>query len=432
MNKLRLEHFRKIIGICLLVSLVFIVCFKPLRTFISFPKQLVIFEGEQSEIESLPVFQASSTNHNVFTVSSKQKAPGIMVNSHQNGEADMVFQLAGFPVKKVNVKVLKDFKVIPGGQSIGVKLNTKGVLVVGHHLIQTEKVKVSPGELAGVQVGDMITAINGKTIERMSDVAPFIHSSGETGEPLHLVLLRDGKHIRTKLTPQKDSGESSYRIGLYIRDSAAGIGTMTFIDPNSMKYGALGHVISDNDTKKPIQVEDGQIMRSTVTSIERGSHGNPGEKLAKFSPDHEVIGNITTNSPFGIFGKLNTNVKNGIMDKAMPIALSHQVKEGPAKILTVIDNDKVESFDVDIVSAVPQKFPATKGMVIKVTDKRLLEKTGGIVQGMSGSPIVQNGKVIGAVTHVFVNDPTSGYGVHIEWMLHEAGINIYEQNKKAS
>ncbi|MGQ0438639.1 SpoIVB peptidase, partial [Bacillus sp. B-TM1] len=196
--------------------------------------------------------------------------------------------------------------------------------------------------------------------------------------------------------------------------------------------GALGHVISDNDTKKPIQVEDGQIMRSTVTSIERGSHGNPGEKLARFSPDREVIGNITINSPFGIFGKLNTNMTNGVMDKAMPIALSHQVKEGPAKILTVIDQDKVEAFDIEVVSTVPQKFPATKGMVIKVTDKRLLAKTGGIVQGMSGSPIVQDGKVIGAVTHVFVNDPTSGYGVHIEWMLHEAGINIYDQERKAS
>ncbi|WHY28035.1 SpoIVB peptidase [Bacillus wiedmannii] len=432
MNKLGLERFRKIIGLCLLVSLVFIGCFKPLRTFISSPKQLVVFEGQQSEIASLPVFQASSTDRHVFTVSSNEQKQGLMVNSHQNGEADMVFQLAGFPVKKVNVKVLKDFKVIPGGQSIGVKLNTKGVLVVGHHLIQTEKGKVSPGETAGVQIGDMITEINGKTIERMSDVAPFIHNSGETGEPLNLVLLRDGKHIRTKLTPQKDSGESSYRIGLYIRDSAAGIGTMTFVHPDSMKYGALGHVISDNDTKKPIQVEDGQIMRSTVTSIERGSHGNPGEKLARFSPDREVIGNITINSPFGIFGKLNTNIPNGVMDKAMPIALSHQVKEGPAKILTVIDKDKVEAFDIEVVSTVPQKFPATKGMVIKVTDKRLLAKTGGIVQGMSGSPIVQNGKVIGAVTHVFVNDPTSGYGVHIEWMLHEAGINIYEQERKAS
>ncbi|MGG2014116.1 SpoIVB peptidase [Bacillus sp. S10(2024)] len=433
MKSLKLEQFRKIIGICLLVSLVFIGCYKPLREFISFPKQLVIFQNQDSKVSSLPVFQTKSTDETIFTIASGLASEKtISVNAHQSGEADMVYELAGLPVKKVNVKVLKDFKVIPGGQSIGVKLNAKGVLVVGHHLIQTEKGKVSPGELAGVQVGDMITEINGKTIERMSDIAPFIHNSGKTGESLNLVLLREGKYIRTKLTPQKDGGEQSYRIGLYIRDSAAGIGTMTFIHPESMKYGALGHVISDNDTKKPIQVEDGQIVRSTVTSIERGSNGDPGEKLARFSPDHEVVGNITTNSPFGIFGKLNTEMKNGIMDEALPIALSHQVKEGPAKILTVIDQDKVEAFDIEIVSTVPQKFPATKGMVVKITDKRLLEKTGGIVQGMSGSPIVQDGKLVGAVTHVFVNDPTSGYGVHIEWMLHEAGINIYTDQKKAS
>lgn len=432
-KRLKLEQFRKIIGICLLVSLVFIGCYKPFREFISLPKQLVMFQSQDSQVSSLPVFQTKSTDETIFTIASQHAGEKtIAVNPHQNGEADMVYELAGLPVKKVNVKVLKDFKVVPGGQSIGVKLNAKGVLVVGHHLIQTEKGKVSPGELAGVQVGDMITEINGKTIERMSDIAPFIHDSGKTGESLNLVLLRDGKYIRTKLTPQKDGGEQSYRIGLYIRDSAAGIGTMTFIHPESMKYGALGHVISDNDTKKPIQVEDGQIVRSTVTSIERGSNGDPGEKLARFSPDHEIIGNITTNSPFGIFGKLNTGMKNGIMDEAIPIALSYQVKEGPAKILTVIDQDKVEAFDIEIVSTVPQKFPATKGMVVKITDKRLLEKTGGIVQGMSGSPIIQDGKLVGAVTHVFVNDPTSGYGVHIEWMLHEAGINIYTDQKKAS
>jgi stage IV sporulation protein B len=208
---------------------------------------------------------------------------------------------------------------------------------------------------------------------------------------------------------------------------------MTFFHPESKKYGALGHVISDMDTKKPIVVEDGEIVRSTVTSIEKGSHGDPGEKLARFSSDKETIGNITRNSPFGIFGELHKGMKNGVMDKAMPILLSHQVKEGPAQILTVVDSDEVQLFDIEIVSTIPQKFPATKGMVIKVTDPKLLEKTGGIVQGMSGSPIIQDGKLVGAVTHVFVNDPTSGYGVHIEWMLNEAGIDIYEKpHKKAS
>ncbi|MBO9129721.1 SpoIVB peptidase [Bacillus sp. 165] len=437
MKGLKVDIIRRIFGAFLLVSLVLMGFCQPVREFFSIPNQVVLFEGQRSQISSsAPVFKVTSSNPAVFTVGgSAAKEEELSLSAHDSGEADMILQLAGFPIKKVNVKVLRDFKVIPGGQSIGVKLNTKGVLVVGHHLIQTEKGKLSPGELAGIKIGDMITEINGKTIEKMSDVAPFIQHSGKTGEALDIVLLRDSKTIHTKLTPLRDKNEESYRIGLYIRDSAAGIGTMTFIHSESMKYGALGHVISDNDTRKPIQVENGQIVRSTVTSIQKGSNGDPGEKLARFSPDHKIIGNITINSPFGIFGKLNTSLTNGIMDKEMPIALSNQVKEGPAQILTVIDKDKVEAFDVEVVSSVPQKFPATKGMVIKITDKRLLEKTGGIVQGMSGSPIIQDGKLIGAVTHVFVNDPTSGYGVHIEWMLNEAGINIYENynhNKKAS
>src|SRR5690606_33835776 len=262
---------------------------------------------------------------------------------------------------------------------------------------------------------------------KMTDVAPFVQEAGEKGKPLKVEITRENGSFTTEIQPQKDVNEEKYKLGLYIRDSAAGIGTMTFYHPATMKYGALGHVISDMDTKKPIVVENGEIVRSTVTSIEKGSNGDPGEKLARFSDDKEVIGNIERNSPFGIFGTLHQHLKNGIMDKALPVALSHQVKEGPAQILTVVENDQVEQFDIEIVSSIPQKFPATKGMVIKVTDERLIEKTGGIVQGMSGSPIIQDGKIIGAVTHVFVNDPTSGYGVHIEWMLNEAGLDIYEK-----
>jgi stage IV sporulation protein B len=320
--------------------------------------------------------------------------------------------------------------VVPGGQSIGVKLNTVGVLVVGHHLIQTDTGKNSPGELAGVKVGDIITEINGNSIKKMADVSQYVQQAGEEHKPLDLQIRRENKTITTKLTPLKDKTEQIYKLGLYIRDSAAGIGTMTFFHPESKKYGALGHVISDADTRKPIVVKDGQVVSSTVTSIEKGSNGDPGEKLARFSTSKEIIGNIKRNSPFGIFGSLKKQVPNGNMDEAIPITLSHQVKEGPAEILTVVNGTKVEKFDIEIVSTIPQKFPAIKGMVLKVTDPDLLKKTGGIVQGMSGSPIIQDGKLIGAVTHVFVNDPTSGYGVHIEWMLHEAGINIYKKSEE--
>ncbi|WP_409301578.1 SpoIVB peptidase [Peribacillus sp. SCS-155] len=425
MNGLKL-WINRVTGGILLVLLLALGLYQPLREFISMPRKIVLFEGEQYNLpHSLPVTAEMSTPGAGASVS--ELGTMLTLSAEKPGTHELLLDFAGFPIKKVDVEVLKDFKVIPGGQSIGVKLNTLGVLVVGHHLVDTQQGKKSPGESAHVRVGDIITEINGVTIKKMSDVGPLVQAAGNNGEPLKLVINRKKQLIRTTLTPLKDRDEGNYKLGLYIRDSAAGIGTMTFYHPGTKKYGALGHVISDMDTKQPIVVKDGQIVRSTVTSIEKGSNGDPGEKLARFSSNRKVIGDIKRNSPFGIFGKLNEKIDNGVIDRPLPITLSHQVKEGPAKILTVVDGTDVEEFDVEIVSTIPQKLPATKGMVLKVTDKKLLEKTGGIVQGMSGSPIIQNGKLIGAVTHVFVNDPTSGYGVHIEWMLNEAGINIYEK-----
>ncbi|OLS41763.1 SpoIVB peptidase [Bacillus sp. MRMR6] len=426
---MKLDIFRKIIGGILLVSLIGVLFYQPLKQYLHIPKTITVFEGQDFQFQKAAPVSATLATHNK-NITLEQDENMVSVKANEYGKNEMLLEFAGIPVKKVDVHVLKDFRVTPGGQSIGVKLNTVGVLVVGHHLVNTDDGKKSPGELAGIKVGDIITEINGKKIEKMTDVSPFVQTAGQNNEPLNMVISRETGKITTKLTPLKDKSEDTYKLGLYIRDSAAGIGTMTFVHPQSKKYGALGHVISDMDTKKPIVVEDGQIVRSTVTSIEKGSNGDPGEKLARFSSDREVVGNIQKNSPFGIFGVLNKELKNGINDKPLPISLSHQVKEGPAKILTVVNDDKVEEFDIEIVSTIPQKFPATKGMVIKVVDPKLLEKTGGIVQGMSGSPIIQDGKLIGAVTHVFVNDPTSGYGVHIEWMLSEAGINIYEKEKE--
>jgi stage IV sporulation protein B len=429
---LNTEAIRKIVGVFLLILLTVIGLSKPMKEYLQIPKQIVLFKGEAVRLPAAAIPVQATVKDAPKSIEVQRKAHSLFIKAKQSGEKKMVLEVAGMPIKQVDVKVLPTLKVIPGGQSIGVKLNTVGVLVVGYHLVETENGKKSPGEIAGIKVGDIITSINGKKIEKMSDLSPFIEEAGKTGKPLNLQVLRDQHSFRTKLIPLKDKHDHAYRIGLYIRDSAAGIGTMTFYDPVSKKYGALGHVISDMDTKKPIIVQNGQIMKSTVTSIEKGSSGNPGEKLARFSEDEEVIGNITENSAFGIFGTLTKPMENGIFTKPIPIALANQVKEGPAKMLTVVEDNKVEQFDIEIVSTIPQKFPATKGLVIRVTDPRLLKKTGGIVQGMSGSPIIQDGKLVGAVTHVFVNDPTSGYGVHIEWMLNEAGIDIYGKQKKAS
>ncbi|RYG74645.1 SpoIVB peptidase [Lentibacillus lipolyticus] len=414
-------------GILLLTAVLALPFLKPVQQYLSIPDEVITLNNTASPLD----MPALGTN---VTVDSSGESIQAMDSSvfypKEQGNSQLIYEAAGIPMKKVDVSVLEDIRVVPGGQSIGVQLHTLGVLVVGHHQVKSDDGMVSPGEKADIQVGDVILKINGEKIKEMEDVKPFVKEAGKENEDLTLTVKRDNETIETTLDPVKDEKEGEYRIGLYIRDSAAGIGTMTFYDPKTKNYGALGHVISDMDTQKPIEIHNGSIVRSSVTSIEKSNNGDPGEKQAKFSVKDKQIGNITKNSPFGIFGKLNKPIKNGKYDKPMPIALSHEVKEGPAKILTVLEGEKVEEFDVKVVSSVPQKFPAKKGMVIQITDEELLNKTGGIVQGMSGSPIIQDGKVIGAVTHVFVNDSTSGYGVHIEWMLQEAGIKVKEQSKQ--
>ncbi|MDR7072672.1 SpoIVB peptidase [Fictibacillus barbaricus] len=425
------DFLRRMIGVILLGSLLGIGFLSPVQDYVKMPDSITVFEGQNVK-QTIPAGTKLQQEQRDLYTTEMESSKVVSIKAKKYGDNMATLEASSFPIKKMNVKVLSEFKVIPGGQSIGVKLNTLGVLIVGHHLVNTAEGKRSPGEIADIQIGDIITKINGKSIQKMGDVSPFVRESGERSQPLDVTIIRNGKTVHKTLTPLQDKNDHSYRIGLYIRDSAAGVGTLTFYDPSSYKYGALGHVISDMDTKQPIKVNKGEILGSTVTSIEKGSNGHPGEKLARFSEDQKILGDINKNSPFGIFGTLNQKLSNGGWNKPLPIALSDQVKEGPAKILTVVDGSKVREFDVDVVSSVPQKFPATKGMVIKITDPELLKITGGIVQGMSGSPIIQNGRIIGAVTHVFVNDPTSGYGVHIEWMLDEAGINIYEEKKQAS
>ncbi|MDF2534769.1 MAG: spoIVB [Bacillales bacterium] len=422
--------YKKIFGSALLISFIFMFIYFPVIQVIKIPKEINVFQGESVQVFSQFNVNTEIENSNpVFAVEKSSK--GLQIDGENVGEQNIVFDFAGIPIKKSTVRVLKDIKLIPSGQSIGVQLNTLGVLVVGYHQVDSTNGRVSPGEVAGIKVGDIISKINGNEISNMSELTRYLDDIQNKNLPIKLNVIRNKETFETDLVPVQDSLDKNYKIGLYVRDSASGIGTLTFIEPNSGKYGALGHVISDADTKLPIVVKDGTIYNSTVTSIDKGTDGNPGEKLARFSTGKEKIGNIYSNTPFGIFGALS---KNNVFEQnsiALPIALSSEVKKGPAQILTVVDGNKVEKFDIEIVSTVPQRVPAIKGIIIKITDPRLLEKTGGIVQGMSGSPIIQNGKLVGAVTHVFVNDPTSGYGVHIEWMVKEAGIDIYNNVKKA-
>ncbi|PWK11547.1 SpoIVB peptidase [Tumebacillus permanentifrigoris] len=422
---------RKLAGLFVAILFVAMCWFTPIHQLASIPQELRVLQGAHAALDlGMKSFATVTTSQpDVISVSgaptsavSHLKQP-LQLDSGKTGSADVKVKLFGLiPVKSVHVNVVPDLKVIPGGQSIGVKLKSSGIMVVGYNLVKQGKDAISPAEQAQVKVGDIITAIDGSTVKSVEQAAELINKAGKSGKPMEFTIKRQKELVKLKVKPLYDKDSEIYRIGLYIRDSAAGVGTLTFYAPDQKKFGALGHIITDVDTGQAIGVGEGQIVHSSVTSIDKGQSGAPGEKRGIFIDEDKVLGSITRNSDFGVFGNMSNLPGNAKIAKAMPVALAEQVHEGKASILTVVDSQKVEEFDIQIVNVMKQKFPATKSMVIKVTDKRLLEKTGGIIQGMSGSPILQDGKVVGAVTHVFVNDPTQGYGVFLEWMLNEAGI----------
>ncbi len=422
--------FKKIkifLGVLCLISLLLFPFLLNISEYLSIPSHMLAFDNGKA----LPISQIDQ--YSILSDDDYIVEQNNLFYPQSSGQTELVFKKGNIPIKKTNVELIKNKKLIPGGHSIGVQLHTLGVIVVGHHLVSHSSSTTSPGEEADILVGDIILEMNNKKIKKMEDVKPIVHDAGKDNKPIDIVIKRGDKRINKEILPSFNEKKEQFQIGLYIRDSATGIGTISFYDEETSKYGALGHIISDKITKKPIEIFDGKIVRSTVTSIEKGDQGNPGEKQATFSLSDHQLGTITKNSPFGIFGKLDTSSYEKMENiQPLPIGLAHEIKKGPAQILTVVEGEKVEKFDIEIVNSTVQKHPSTKGIIIKVVDKKLLNKTGGIVQGMSGSPIIQNNKIVGAVTHVFVNDPTSGYGVHIEWMLEEAGINLYKEDTLAS
>lgn len=391
-----------------------------------------MFLGQHMQLNyGMPVHAVAKVNPQVAGIngSSAPTLPvdlnkPVSIQAKQSGTTELKLRLFGkIPFKTIKLQVIPDLKVIPGGQTIGVKVKAAGIMVVGHHLVRTSEGEVSPGEQAKLKLGDLIVEFNGKPLNDASKVGAIVQEAGESGVPLELVVQRGKERFRTKLMPAYDEQDKAWRMGLYIRDSAAGVGTLTFYSPDHGVYGALGHVITDMDTQTPIVVGSGEILHSSVTSISKSQNGEPGEKRAHFK-EGRIIGNVERNTSFGIFGRMNEMPAHAYRSEAVPVAFAEEVEEGPAEIWTVVGGQKVEKFDIRIVHVAKQTSPATKGLVIKITDPKLIERTGGIVQGMSGSPILQNGKLVGAVTHVFVNDPTTGYGCFIEWMLQDAGIML--------
>lgn len=305
----------------------------------------------------------------------------------------------------------------PGGETIGIEVQTK-VIVVDSYTVQTGSRVVNPAADSGIRKGDIILNLDGRQIETIKDVkAALTNFKNSQRDYMTVIVRRDNQNITTKITPvTTDDGTIS--LGLYLKDHILGIGTLTFTYKD--QFGALGHQIKDSSRLVDEKLNDeGVIKRAIVTNIVKGKQGSPGEKKATMHP--KEVGIIQDNTITGIFGVLKEEISDR---QALGIKPREEVKRGDAQILTVIDGDKVEAFDIKILEVKSQSKKDIKGLKIKVVDDRLLEETGGIIQGMSGSPIIQDGQIVGAVTHVLLNDQTTGYGVFIEFMLEDLGIQI--------
>lgn len=313
-------------------------------------------------------------------------------------------------VKQVQVQVVDRKMVVPGGCPFGIKMHTKGVLVVGMSDIQNGTHNINPAKDAGLKVGDILTHIDGMYINRNSDIARFIADCD--GSEVKITAIRGNHEMDFYLTPVKSEYDDGYKAGIWVRDSSAGIGTMTYYDPETLKFGGLGHAVCDIDTGELMPLFSGEIVDVNISGVNIGHSGYPGELKGTFSSENPM-GFLYANSEAGIFGVLNSPVLD--IDP-VPMALKQEIQPGPAQILSTVSGNKPESFDIEIEKVNYSDMTPTKNMVIKVVDRGLLSVSGGIVQGMSGSPILQNGKLVGAVTHVFVNDPTRGYGIFAENM----------------
>lgn len=325
-------------------------------------------------------------------------------------------RILGFiPFKEIKITPAESTSVYVSGSTVGIYMETKGVLIIDTgEIISREGTSLEPAKNI-VKPGDYIVAFNQQSIKNKQELLKDL--SFLDGEPVTLDVIRDGKQIPLSLTPVKDAA-GAYKLGIWVRDNTQGIGTLTYVDGNG-NYGALGHGISDVDTGELLHINKGALYQAEILGIQKGEAGSPGELsgLIRYEPGR-IIGNIEKNSKNGIYGNLSAGIKNTDLKK-LPVAYKQELEIGPASILCCVDGQAKE-YRVEITRIDMNHEDTNKSFVIHVTDERLLELTGGIVQGMSGSPVIQNGKVIGAVTHVFVQDATSGYGIFIENMLEAA------------
>lgn len=386
--------------------------FSPVQSALrSMPDTLALTQGQMTELH----LGGLTLTGEAVSVTSTEDERLAEVTGQGLGASEMWLSLLGIPLKRVQVEVSPEKRLIPGGMALGVAMRTEGVLIVG---VGEAAEGSAPAKDAGLQAGDVITSINGSAVTTAESLTELLNKAGPP--PVHIAYQRGGENRTCLLTPHRDEATGTVRLGAWVRDSTAGVGTLSFYDPDTGRYAALGHAITDGDTGAVLTVSEGQVLRADIVAVQKGQKGAPGELKGSFLREAERLGDIRRNSILGIYGMLDKAAANPLYPQGLPIGLRSGVHTGAASILSSVDGTGIHEYAIEITRVNPQSAPAPKSMVIRVTDAQLLEATGGIVQGMSGSPIIQDGRIVGAVTHVFVSDPTQGYGLYIDWMLGEA------------
>lgn len=381
----------------------------------SIPSNIVIFEGETISLKTIFGIKANLIydNETVETISNNQNS----INEVGKKTAKLnLFE--NIFLKNINIDVLPKTTVIPVGNIAGIKLYTSGVLVVGmSEIYGVDNKAYKPYENSGIEEGDTIVSVNEDKITSTEDLIEKVNSSN--GNEVKIEYIHQEKTVACSIKPAQTSN-NEYKLGLWVRDSAAGVGTVSFYEPSSKTFGALGHGITDIDTEQLIDIASGEFVTTKILNIVKGQVGTPG-RIQGTVDNQKNIGTIQKNTKFGIYGTVD-NISSLNIDSSneMEVALRDEIKTGKAKIRCSLENGKIEEYEIQIEKVFKENNYDNKSMLIKITDEKLLDKTGGIIQGMSGSPIIQNGKFVGAVTHVLVNNPTEGYAVFGDIMLKQA------------
>lgn len=339
---------------------------------------------------------------------------------NEPGIADFKLSMFGIiPIKTVSVEAIPHKKVVPSGKIIGIRIDTKGVLVLGVGSFEVKDNEMASPCKGLLEIGDTILSANSQMLSCKEDLKDIVENS--KGEKIKLLVQRGDTTKDIEITPIHSELDNEYKIGLWIRDSTQGIGTLTYYDPYTGGFGALGHGITDVDTKMLMPIKTGNIIDADITCIKKGKKGEPGEIGGIIDYEkHNILGEIDNNTSLGIYGKIDIDKlddRENVEEKAVPVGFQDEVHEGKASIILNLTGTEAKTYDVIIQKVSRYNSEPAKGMVIKIVDPKLLDLTNGIVQGMSGSPIIQDGKLVGAVTHVFVHDPTKGYGIFIENMI---------------